>query len=946
VAGGSLILGLEAVTAAMVPVVGGKAANLGELLAAGLPVPGGFCLTTAAYRQATAGQARAARLGAVHDALQNTGDDDLPALAALAGQARDAIRAARVPPDITAAIEAAYAALGTDVPVAVRSSATAEDLPSASFAGQQDTYLNVVGAAAVVDAVRDCWASLWTDRAVSYRATRGINPAAVALAVVVQRMVDATAAGVLFTANPITNRRQQAVIDASPGLGEAVVSGAVNPDHFVVDPVTGRVLERRLGDKLIAVRPLAGGGTHTVAASNGGAAACLTDRQAAELAALGRRVEQHFAAPQDIEWAIDGGGRLWLTQSRPITTLFPVPQRPSAKELADAVEADQDGRLLGAPAGAAAGAAGGAAAGDKRSGTRVYLCLSLAQGLTRPLTPMGLAAFRLITSSAARAAHFDVPQPHNGPSPYAEAGQRMYFDLTAVARSATGRRIVPRVFDVMEARSATVLRTVFEDPRFSVTRRTPLSLLRHLAPIAVRGRVPAGLLRATLRPDTALRRTNRQAREFRDSLQLSAGATALQRIDHAEHVLGGLFFSVVPSILPLPVLGFASLALVGKLLGGDRWDELQVVLRGLPNNVTTEMDLELWRLAQVIRNDGGSRTAMTGRKPAELAGDFRAGQLPSVLQAGLARFMDQYGHRAVAEIDVGMPRWSDDPTHIIGVLANYLRLDAGSVPPDVQFSNAAEDAEAQIGRLVAEARGQGRLRGAVVKAALRRARLFTGLRELPKFQLVVALAEVRKQLLLVGTALTAAGAFDAPDDVFFLDLEEARAGLRRVAEGGPGGKPGTGRIDLRGLVAERREAYGLELARRHVPRVLLSDGTEPEAVHPAGASGEAAQAGVLTGSPASAGTVTAAARVILDPVGAHLEPGEILVAPSTDPGWTPLFLTAGGLVMEMGGANSHGAVVAREYGIPAVVGVPDATLRLTTGQQITVDGGAGTVVSS
>jgi pyruvate,water dikinase len=217
---------------------------------------------------------------------------------------------------------------------------------------------------------------------------------------------------------------------------------------------------------------------------------------------------------------------------------------------------------------------------------------------------------------------------------------------------------------------------------------------------------------------------------------------------------------------------------------------------------------------------------------------------------------------------------------------------------------------------------------------LRRARLFAGLRELPKYQLVVGLAEVRKQLALAGAALAAAGAVADADDIFFLDLDEARAGLTA----------GAGVTDLRDLVARRREEYALELERRHIPRVLLSDGTEPEMLPTGGTPGRPAALGTLTGSPASAGTVTAAARVILDPVGAHLEPGEILVAPSTDPGWTPLFLTAGGLVMEMGGPNSHGAVVAREYGIPAVVGVPDATLRLSTGQKITVDGGAGTVV--
>lgn len=911
------VLGLAAVTAAMVPLVGGKAANLGELLSAGMPVPDGFCLTTDAYRLATGGDApapevpardaprRGGPLAEVHAGLKATPDGDLPAFATLAGRARDIIRNAPVPAEVAAAVEQAYAALGENVPVAVRSSATAEDLPSASFAGQQDTYLNVVGAAAVVEAVRNCWASLWTDRAVSYRASRGIDPGTVALAVVVQRMVDAAAAGVLFTANPLTGRRHQAVIDASPGLGEAVVSGAVNPDHFVVDPLTGRVLERRLGDKRIAVRPIPGGGTRTLTLDNGGATACLTDKQAAELAALGRRVEEYFGSPQDIEWAIAGDGRLWLTQSRPITTLFPVPQRAYGK-----------------------GSAG-------REGTRVYLCFSLAQGLTRPITPMGLAALRLIAASVARAAHFDVPEPRKGPPPYAVAGQRMYIDLTAVARSTTGRRIVPKVFDVMEARSATVLRRVFEDPRFSVTRRTPLGLLRHVVPAAVHARVPETMLRAIIRPDAALRRTNRLAREFADSLEPPAGATALQRLEHAEHLLGTRIFSVVPAVLPLAALGFAALGVAGKLLGGGRWDDLQVVLRGLPNNVTTEMDLELWHLAQVVRNDGGARAAVVDRKPAELAQDFRAGQLPAALQTGLGRFMGQYGHRAVAEIDVGMPRWSDDPTHILGVLANYLRLADSALSPDVQFSNAAEEAEDCVERLAAEARSRGRLRGAVVRAALRRARLFAGLRELPKYQLVVGLAEVRKQLALAGAALAGAGAVADADDIFFLDLDEAEAGL----------KAGPGTADFRDLVARRREEYALELERRHIPRVLLSDGTEPEAV-PSGEAAASTVPGALTGSPASAGVVTAAARVILDPEGAHLEPGEILVAPSTDPGWTPLFLTAGGLVMEMGGPNSHGAVVAREYGIPAVVGVPDATLRLSTGQKITVDGGAGTVVPS
>ncbi|MCU1549383.1 MAG: phosphoenolpyruvate synthase [Arthrobacter sp.] len=548
---------------------------------------------------------------------------------------------------------------------------------------------------------------------------------------------------------------------------------------------------------------------------------------------------------------------------------------------------------------------------------------------------MGLAGLRLIASSVARTARFDVPAPRNGPSPYVQAGQRIFFDHTAVVRSETGRAIVPRVFDVMEARSATVLRGLFADSRFSVTSTSPWRLLRHIAPAAARARVPGSLVRALVRPEAALRRVERLGERLRTSLVLPAGSTPAQRLDHAERILGQELSSVVPGVLPLPALGFALLAVAGKLAGGRREPgELQAVLRGLPNNVTTEMDLQLWALAASIRAHPDSAAVFTDLPLPELARRYRSGELPGVLQSGLSGFLSRYGHRAVAEIDLGMPRWSDDPTHILGVLANYLRLDDSAQAPDRQFRKAAREAEAQVERLVAGARARSRLRARLVRGALRRTRMFAGLRELPKSYIVEALAAVREQLAAVGAELAETGRIDARDDVFFLDLAEAHRGLHGTS--------------LQGVVQQRRDAYEAERGRRHIPRVLLSDGTEPEALQtgPGGPHGaNTPAAGVLSGTPASAGTVTGRARVILDPQGAHLEPGEILVAPSTDPGWTPLFLTAGGLVMEMGGANSHGAVVAREYGIPAVVGVPDATSRMATGDSITVDGAAGTVAS-
>ncbi|WP_285320463.1 PEP/pyruvate-binding domain-containing protein [Pseudarthrobacter sp. lyk4-40-TYG-27] len=917
-AGAGPVLPLEALDAGMLALVGGKAANLGELMSAGLPVPEGFCLTTEAYWQVVGtpepvlpglADAFAALQGAARATSHDFAASGSIDLAGPAGTARAAILAAPLPAAVSDAVRQAYAAMGPDVPVAVRSSATAEDLPFASFAGQQDTYLNVIGGDAVLEAVRNCWASLWTDRATAYRASLGIDPAGVAIAVVVQRMVDADTAGVMFTANPLTGRRRQLVIDAGRGLGEAVVSGAVNPDHFVVDGLTGRAVEQRLGGEGVEVRSLPGGGTETRKLPGSTGTPCLTEPQLAALARLGLQAEDHFGAPQDTEWAIDNAGALWLTQSRPITTLYPVPESNGAAHVRH----------------------GGPGAG----GTRAYLCFSLAQGLTRPLTPMGLAALRLVASSVATAARFPVPEPRRGPSPYAEAGQRIYIDFTTPLRSAVGRRIVPRVFDVMEARTAAVMRQLFEDPAFSVTGRTPLGLLRHAGPAAVHAKVPQAVLRALLRPGAALRRLDRFTRDFEGSLAPTDGPGALARLDHVEALLGARLFPIVPAILPLPLVGFAMLGLAGKLLGDDAWDELQPVIRGLPNNVTTEMDLELWRLASAIKGDGESAAALMGSDPAALAEDFKAGRLPARLDAGLGRFLERYGHRAVAEIDVGLPRWSEEPAHILGILANYLRLEDPALAPDRQFSTAAEDAEAQVERLVARAAGRGRTRGVLVRAALRRARLFAGLRELPKYQLVLGLVEVRRQLLLVGAELAEAGALDRPDDVFFLDFAEVRQALS-----GGTADPGATLPDVRQLVAGRRADYRRELDRRHIPRVLLSDGTEPEAVRTAAGMAD----GTLAGSPASAGTVTAAARVVLDPVGARLEPGEILVAPSTDPGWTPLFLTAGGLVMEMGGANSHGAVVAREYGIPAVVGVADATRLITTGQRVTVDGGQGTVV--
>ncbi|WP_188187256.1 PEP/pyruvate-binding domain-containing protein [Nonomuraea sp. SYSU D8015] len=853
-------LDFSEIDAGMLAEVGGKAANLGELTRAGLPVPPGWVLTTEAYRQVAAG-------------LETTGEG-------LAERARRHLLQAPVPDAVHEAVVKHYAALGDDVPVAVRSSATAEDLPFASFAGQQETYLNVVGAEAVIGAVRRCWASLWTDRAVAYRESNGIDHAAVRLAVVVQVMVDAQVAGVMFTANPVTGRRCEIVVDAGPGLGEAVVSGAVNPDRFVV--YGGEVLERHAGDKRLAIRSLPGGGTERVETAHDGL--CLTDAQVLRLAELGARVEDHYGAPQDTEWAIDGDGTIWLTQARPITTLYPLPE-------------------------------------TTRPGLRVYFSVNVAQGVMGPLTPMGLSAFRLISAGGAGLAGFGPADPLDGAPFLAVSGQRVWFDITTAVRSRPGRAILPRMLLLGEARTGTVMERLFEDPRLAPAHTSLRPFLRAFARFARRIHLPSRILMALTRPERALALTVRVGEELDRRLRVPDSATPAQRLDHAERVLAGTFPTII-SIMPVAIAGYGMFALASKL-SGVPVNDMQDVLRSVPHNPTTEMDLELWDLATRIEPEPFRELPV-----AELVRRYQEGRLPPVAQRGIAAFLGKYGHRGVAEIDLGVPRWSEDPAHILGVLSNYLRIEEGGaeLAPAALFAKGAEQSRAAIAHVVAQARRRARWRGAVVRFGLRRTRMFAGLRELPKFYAVKTLAAVRHSLLAVGEHLVGLGVLDSARDVFFLDLREARAALA-------GG-------DLRELVAERRAAYEQEQRRRHVPRVLLSDGTEPEALAAAAADG------ALVGTAASAGTVTGVARVVLDPVGAHLEPGEILVCPSTDPGWTPLFLTAGGLVMEMGGAMSHGAVVAREYGIPAVVGVPDATHRITTGQEIEVDGAAGTVTLS
>jgi rifampicin phosphotransferase len=890
----SLVLPLSDLDRTMLPVVGGKAANLGELIRAGFSVPAGFCVTTAAYARLCA----RAGLDTYLSGLAATPRDDGARQAELAAAIRTALLETPLEASIVEAVTSAYQALSSEepLPVAVRSSATAEDLPDASFAGQQETYLQIIGIERLLKAIQQCFASLWTDRAVSYRASLGIDPRTVRLAVVVQQMVDAQVAGVLFTANPLTGKRREIVIDANPGLGEAVVSGATNPDHFVVQTTTGEIVERRLGDKKVLIQAAAGGGIQKIEAGASPTSACLADDQIRALAALGARVEALYGTPQDIEWAIDPSGQVFLLQARPITTLFPLP--------AEAPSTDES--------------------------LRVYLAFGVQQGTYRPFTPMGLSALRLLASGFLTLIGFPLRDPLAGPRFIVEAADRPFFEVTAALRSPFGRGFLMEAMRGAEVRAATSFAQLVTDPRLSLRKTPRRTFGRALVLLLVRTRLPRYLLQALLEPRAASRRVQRFMEQVRKNThQVDASADAAAHLAAAERLLLDclrLAFRVSPVMLA----GMQSFALAQRMLGDLASEsECQIVLSGSPTNPTTQMNLALWRLSQEIRADATSKQLLQSMPAERLAQDYQQGRLPAPLQQGLASFLQEYGHQGVCELDLGVPRWSEDPTYVLALLTGYLEMEERAHAPDLQLQRAEHSARAMIATLAQRARQKHWLRGQLVRLCLQRAHALAGFREMTRFVGGLLLAQARELLWPVGEELTRVGRLKEAADIFFLTFPEAHAALAGA--------------DLRERVSERRATFARELGRRHVPLVLLSDGTEPTAQLQTTQSIAQAE-GTLQGAPASAGHVTAPARVVLDPHDARLEPGEILVAPSTDPGWTPLFLKAAGLVMEVGGAMAHGAIVAREYGLPAVVGVAGATERIATGSRVTLDGTAGTVV--
>ncbi len=886
---------------AALTLVGGKGANLARLARAGLSVPDGFLITTPAYEAFLTANDLTAR---IVDALPEGAPDSPDQAEKASTLIRGLFDQGNIPADLAAQIVTAYADLGRPA-VAVRSSATAEDLPEMSFAGQQDTYLNVVGDDALLAAVIDCWGSLWTARAISYRARNRVPHTGAALAVVVQQMVESQASGVLFTANPLTGLRTETVIDATVGLGEALVAGQVEPDHYVVDTLRGQITRRTLGAKAMSIRSRPGGGTAAVQ-ENQARAQALPDAQIQALAALGGRVAELYAAPQDIEWAW-ANDTLYLLQARPITSLFPTPDD-----------------LAPAP-------------------LTVMFSFGAVQGMLDPVTPLGRDILREVM--VAIRPLFGIPTTQGAQRVLFTAGERLWTNITPILRNAIGRRIARGAMRFVDPAAGEGVAAIWDEAALQPGRRrisphAAAQVARFLIPVA--GNVLLNLL------FPGRRRRAIVAHGERVLAAVQAGADAVQgdpraRLAQLARVIPQSLEEYVPRTFRVFLSGVASgmasynmLRVLSKRLPaalanrpGDWNERILQVTRGLSHNPTTEMDLALWQVAQVVQADAAARRVFVDQPPTELAAHYLAGTLPGAAQRAFGQFMARYGARGLAEIDLGRPRWSEEPAHLMEVVAGYLQITDRNQAPDAVFARGATAAQAIIGQMAAAARQgpRGWLKARLIRLAAGRTRTLMALRESPKFFVVRLLGIFRHALLTIGQELAAAGELAQPDDLVYLSLSE----LAAFANGKP--------EDWAGLINQRRAAYQREQLRRQIPRLLLSDGR----AFYAGVTGLGEAAGALTGSPVSPGSVEGRVRVVLDPRSAGLRPGEILVCRGTDPAWTPLFLTAAGLIMEVGGMMTHGAVVAREYGIPAVVGVDRATERLTTGQRIALNGSSGEI---
>jgi phosphoenolpyruvate synthase/pyruvate phosphate dikinase len=866
----SFVLGFQDIDKTKRMVVGGKGANLGELSRIdGVRVPEGFCITTEAY------QRMISQTPKFHDLLEQLSllkVEDRERIREISIKIRSVIEGTVIAKEIDEAVTRFMTKLGDKNAYAVRSSATAEDLPTASFAGLQDTYLNIIGKEAILKHISKCWASLFTERAVIYRLQNGFDHRKVHLSVVVQKMVFPQAVGILFTADPVTSNRKVVSIDASFGLGEAMVSGLVNADIYKV--CNGKVIDKKISTKKLAIYALKDGGTkeQEIEPERQNRQA-LTDEQILQLERMGRKIEEHFGCPQDIEWCLVDD-TFSIVQSRPITTLYPIPEVN-----------DQE--------------------------NHVYVSVGHQQMMTDAMKPLGISFWQL---TAAR--------------PMFTAGGRLFVDVTPMLASPDSRNTVIHTLGQSDPLIKDALMTIVK--REDLIKSSPNDKQEKTPGKSNQG--PSLADYKTLNDyDPAIvsdliKRSETSIEELKQNIQSKSGPDLmdfiLEDIQQLRKSLSGPHgFGVIMTAMN------ASSWINEKMkewLGEN--NVADTLSQSVPNNITSEMGLALLDVADVIRPYPEVINYLQHVKDDSFLDElvkFDGGQES---RDAINAYLNKYGMRCAGEIDITRPRWCEKPTTLLPmILSNIKNFEPGESKR--RFEQGRQEALKKEQEVLDRLKQlpDGEQKAKETKRMISLIRNFIGYREYPKYGMVHRYFIYKQALLKEAAQLVQANVLHEKEDIHYLTFEELREVVR------------THTLDYQ-IIDKRKEEYKF-YERLTPPRFITSDGEIIAGAY----KREHLPTEALVGLAVSSGVIEGRARVILHMEDAELEDGDIVVTSFTDPGWTPLFVSIKGLVTEVGGLMTHGAVIAREYGLPAVVNVENATRLINDGQRIRVNGTEGYV---
>ncbi|KXO02244.1 phosphoenolpyruvate synthase [Bacillus thuringiensis] len=862
----SFVLDFQEIEKGQLSLVGGKGLNLGELSnIQGIEVPEGFCVTTVGYEKAIE---QNENLQTLLQQLTKLKLEDRAQIGEMSKEIREVIMAVQIPSDVVEAVAHYLSRFGNEHAYAVRSSATAEDLPYASFAGQQDTYLNIIGKEAILQHVRKCWASLFTERAVMYRMQNGFEHNQVSICVVVQKMVFPEASGILFTADPITSSRKILSIDASFGLGEALVSGLVSADNYKVKE--GKIVDKVISTKKVAIYALKEGGTETKQINSAQQKIqTLSEQQILQLAQIGRQIEAYFGCPQDIEWCLVDN-TFYIVQSRPITTLYPIPE-------------------------------------ENDEGNHVYISVGHQQMMTDAMKPLGLSFFLLTTNA-----------------PMRKAGGRLFVDATQRLASPASRDYLINTLGKSDPLIRDALTTIIERDDFITLlpdeEKKEKSASKSKLPVSSQPEIENDPAIVT----ELIKNSEASLEELKQNMQLKSGVDVFDFILEDIQQLKKVLFN--PQSIAVIMAGMNASTWINEKM--EQWlgekNAADTLSQSVQNNITSEMGLALMEVADVIRPYEEVIAYLQHVENDSFLDEFVQFKGGEKAREAIYAFLNKYGVRCSGEIDITKTRWSEKPTTIIPMILNNIRdfeYGASKRKFEEGLQEALKKEEELIDRL--QQLPDGKQKVEETKRMIRNIRNFIGYREYPKYGMINRYFIYKQALLKEAEQLVQSGVIHEVDDIYYLTFEELHEVVR------------TKKLNY-DLIHKQKNDYKL-YEKLTPPRIMTSDGEIITGKY----KRENLPVDAIAGLPVSSGLVEGRARVILNMEDANLEEGDILVTAFTDPGWTPLFVSIKGLVTEVGGLMTHGAVIAREYGLPAVVGVENATKLIKDGQRIRVHGTEG-----